>query len=397
MSVTFDPFLSVKLTLVSASEERSATFEVNVVFADSPKTKIQKLSVSVMKFGNAKDLVEATADKAGLKSDSCILTEVYSKKIWKWFSSNDAVDSIGTNDTLVVFEVPEGPSRTSCEVVLYFRQPGSMGRRSILGIPILAFMSKESLGRDLIEEVKAELVKRFGSSYDGQWKLYRTTEKHTIDTCSNLIGADEHVILENRNFFVLEFDECFEAPDVLNHTFEERTYRSSFNGSSRASSSIDLYRCFQMYTEEDKLSPMDTWYCNRCKDHREAYKKMEFWSLPIVLVIQLKRFTYTTYSRDRLDTAVSFPLEGLDLTKYRIGPADPGVPAIYDLMSVSKHMGGLGGGHYVAYSRSSINGRWYYFNDSSVQESSPEQVADDQVGAYVLFYIRRDTRPASWR
>lgn len=404
VSVTFDPFLSVKLTLVSATEERSATFDVYVVYADSPKTPIKKHSVSVMKFGNAKDLLEATAEKAGLKGSNCILTEVYAKKIYKWFSHNDAVDQIGTNDTLVMFEVPdsEGLERTHCEVVLYYRQGVNTGqergRRSILGIPVLAYMSKGCRGSDLIDEVKAELVKRFGSGFDGQWKLYRTMDKWNIENCSNVIEPTDSVTLEDRVFLVLEFDERFEVPEAMTNTFEERRYGSTSSGggaASRGSNSIDLHRCFQMYTEEDKLSPMDTWYCNRCKEHREAYKKMEFWSLPSVLVIQLKRFTYTSYTRDRLDTAVQFPLEGLDLNKYRIGPTDGG-SAVYDLISVSKHMGGLGGGHYVAYARSSENGKWYYFNDQSVSASSPEQVAEDTVGAYVLFYLRRDHRPESW-
>ncbi len=31
-------------------------------------------------------------------------------------------------------------------------------------------------------------------------------------------------------------------------------------------------------------------YCSNCKEHREAFKKMEIWKLPKVLVIHLKRF-----------------------------------------------------------------------------------------------------------
>jgi hypothetical protein len=35
-----------------------------------------------------------------------------------------------------------------------------------------------------------------------------------------------------------------------------------------------------------------------------------------VLVVHLKRFSYSRYSRDKLDTLVEFPLEGLDLARY---------------------------------------------------------------------------------
>jgi hypothetical protein len=45
-----------------------------------------------------------------------------------------------------------------------------------------------------------------------------------------------------------------------------------------------------------------------CKEHRQAYKKMELWRLPDVLVIHLKRFSYNAYSRDKIDTAITFPI-----------------------------------------------------------------------------------------
>lgn len=40
---------------------------------------------------------------------------------------------------------------------------------------------------------------------------------------------------------------------------------------------------------------------------------------PQVLVVHLKRFSYSRYSRDKLDTPVGFPLEGLDLSRYLLG------------------------------------------------------------------------------
>ena len=50
-------------------------------------------------------------------------------------------------------------------------------------------------------------------------------------------------------------------------------------------------------------------YCPQCKEHRQAFKKMELWRLPEVLVIHLKRFSYNSYLRDKIDTLVEFPLE----------------------------------------------------------------------------------------
>ena len=60
-------------------------------------------------------------------------------------------------------------------------------------------------------------------------------------------------------------------------------------------------------------SPPRRWFCPRCKEHRQASKKLDLWKVPEVLVVHLKRFSYSKYWRDKLDTPVDFPLEGLDL------------------------------------------------------------------------------------
>jgi len=68
----------------------------------------------------------------------------------------------------------------------------------------------------------------------------------------------------------------------------------------------------------------------------------------------------------------------------------------YDLVGVSKHLGGMGGGHYIAFCRSSLDGDWYEFDDSWAKKVSAQDVEEDRVGAYVLFYLRRDQRPESF-
>jgi len=154
-----------------------------------------------------------------------------------------------------------------------------------------------------------------------------------------------------------------------------------------------------MFVEGEQLGQTDAWYCDRCKEHKQAWKKLEFHCTPPVLVLQLKRFQYTRHSRERLDTPVRFPLEGLDLAPFCTASAQASCDAnvmMYDLAGLSTHIGSLGGGHYVAYCRSSEDGEWYSFDDGSVRRATPQEVEADNVGAYVLFYIRRDYRPASF-
>lgn len=57
-------------------------------------------------------------------------------------------------------------------------------------------------------------------------------------------------------------------------------------------------------------------YCNKCKEHTQASKKLDFWNLPEVLILQLKRFSHTRWSRSKVDDEVLFPLEGLDMAQF---------------------------------------------------------------------------------
>jgi len=148
---------------------------------------------------------------------------------------------------------------------------------------------------------------------------------------------------------------------------------------------IKLSECLKLYTSQEKLGADDAWYCPNCQKHQQATKKFDLWSLPEVLVIHLKRFSYNRYWRDKIDTLIEFPVKNLDMTPYVINSAHG--QAVYDLISVSNHYGGMGGGHYTAYAINKNDGNWYYFDDSSVTQTNEEAV--NTKAAYVLFYQRR--------
>jgi len=83
--------------------------------------------------------------------------------------------------------------------------------------------------------------------------------------------------------------------------------------------------------------------CPQCKKPQEASKKFDIWSLPPILVVSLKRFTYNRFWRDKLNTFIEFPTQNLDMTSYVID-SNHG-PAVYDLIAVSNHSGQMGSGH----------------------------------------------------
>ena len=67
--------------------------------------------------------------------------------------------------------------------------------------------------------------------------------------------------------------------------------------------------------------------------------------------------------------------------------ADAPEPVFYDLIGVSNHFGSLNGGHYTASCKNANTGKWFNFNDSSVNPCSKSQVVSS--AAYLLFYRRR--------
>uniref|UniRef100_A0A3B4FC79 Ubiquitin carboxyl-terminal hydrolase n=1 Tax=Pundamilia nyererei TaxID=303518 RepID=A0A3B4FC79_9CICH len=77
----------------------------------------------------------------------------------------------------------------------------------------------------------------------------------------------------------------------------------------------------------------------------------------------------------------------LDMSEFLINP-NAG-PCRYDLIAVSNHYGGMGGGHYTGYAKNKDDGKWYNFDDSSVSPASEDQIVSK--AAYVLFYQRQDT------
>lgn len=159
-------------------------------------------------------------------------------------------------------------------------------------------------------------------------------------------------------------------------------HKTGFTVKKTRQEAISLFSCLDAFLTEEPLGPDDMWYgtfgffkwmassllivlhnifrnihalislcryCPQCKEHRQATKKLDLWMLPDVLVFHLKRFSYSRYLKNKLDTFVNFPILNLDLSKYM--KSKDGESYVYDLFAISNHYGGLGGGHYTAYAK----------------------------------------------
>ncbi|RWS25287.1 hypothetical protein B4U80_07359 [Leptotrombidium deliense] len=161
---------------------------------------------------------------------------------------------------------------------------------------------------------------------------------------------------------------------------------------------ISLEECLQMFTEPEVLTPQEAWYCPRCKEHREASKQLTLWRLPQILVVQLKRFAFKNLIfRDKIDKFINFPLSGLDLSDYCCGNSLIQEKPVYDLYGVINHYGGMYGGHYTAFAKTSLNGKqidWRVFDDCRVNDMDEDYVVTKN--AYILFYRLREDKNCSF-
>ncbi|XP_077593564.1 ubiquitin carboxyl-terminal hydrolase 11 isoform X1 [Stigmatopora nigra] len=175
-----------------------------------------------------------------------------------------------------------------------------------------------------------------------------------------------------------------------NESEAEKYVKHSSMDIPQQQTTVQLQECIQLFTTVETLENENPWYCPVCKKHQLATKKLDLWSLPEVLIIHLKRFSYTKFTREKLDTIVDFPIKDLDfsgcLLRKKLSNGEP--PSRYDLIAVSNHYGGLRDGHYTSYARNKDNGQWYNFDDSKVTYATEERIMTS--AAYVLFYHRQD-------
>ncbi|KAJ0405488.1 hypothetical protein ATCC90586_000151 [Pythium insidiosum] len=160
--------------------------------------------------------------------------------------------------------------------------------------------------------------------------------------------------------------------------------------SSPSSQGVSIQDCLKAYTEQELLDDGDSYYCSKCKAHRAVTKKISLYRLPQVLVVHLKRFSYSTFSRDKVTTAIRFPVVGLNVAEFCAEDAVLDGSTLYDLTGVVNHVGSLHGGHYTAECVNADTNDWYDFNDATVSLVKKPQLSS--ASAYILFFRRREEK-----
>ena len=123
-----------------------------------------------------------------------------------------------------------------------------------------------------------------------------------------------------------------------------------------------LEKCIELYTSTEKMDGDNMILNDKTDKKEEAEKNIQFWSLPKIMVITLKRFDNNNRKNQSF---IDFPLENLDMRKYIVGYDKDSY--IYDLYGICNHNGGSSGGHYTSYVKNA-NNKWYHFNDTNCNE-----------------------------
>lgn len=143
-----------------------------------------------------------------------------------------------------------------------------------------------------------------------------------------------------------------------------------------------IFDCLDYYTQNELLTEENQWFNDSTNEKQDANKNLTFWSLPNILIIELKRYTNRN---SKLNNLVTTPLIDVDFSKYVSGYNSEDY--IYNLFGTGNHSGNTSGGHYTANIKNA-NGNWYNFNDTFVNPISENNVISGHT--YCLFYRKKN-------
>ncbi|XP_055371373.1 ubiquitin carboxyl-terminal hydrolase Usp2 isoform X2 [Condylostylus longicornis] len=151
-----------------------------------------------------------------------------------------------------------------------------------------------------------------------------------------------------------------------------------------SSSRCKLESCLDLFIKEEVLDGDEMPTCSKCKTRRKCTKSFTIQRFPRYLVIHLKRFSETRWSK--LSNIVEFPTgeRELNMAPYA---SNSNTNVYYSLYGISNHMGSTAGGHYVALCKHAVSKKWHEFNDNIVSDELSESHLVSS-SAYLLFYER---------
>ncbi|KAF8761070.1 ubiquitin-specific protease [Rhizoctonia solani] len=376
ISVTFDPFLTLSLPLPA-----SVSAWKHTVYFVPWSTQKRRLAVQIElpKDSVTEDLKRALEHKLGVERDRFVVTEVWKHKFFQFFDNRKNITEVAEKDMIIAYELPISVGSTNSDSAPQVVPVLHVSSNSAFALPLIVERYNQWVSTPDITPESFELYAH-GSHGPGPMETGFRLE----DSLSDLIDLRARGQDPKRGTLI-NASEALVAiwePDQRNRLFpregpafnEWQAHGSQTRQSNKQE--ITLSDCLDELTKVEQLGVNDSWYCSRCKQHRQATKQLQLWSLPTILVLQLKRFA----KRSKIDRLVTFPLDGLDLSD-RV--EDEG--CTYDLFAIDEHKSNvMSSGHYTTRAKNQCDGAWYHYQDSLVTPTTPEAAINP--GAYLLFY-----------
>ncbi|XVF24583.1 hypothetical protein REPUB_Repub13aG0140400 [Reevesia pubescens] len=427
VSVTFDPFMYLSLPLQFTT---TRTMTITVFTCDGsalPST----CTVTVPKQGRYRDLIQALSNACSLKQTEEIkLVEIRNHLIHRYLDDSFlSLSIIKDDDHLAAYKIQKSAKGNVLLQLIHRRQEQETSdaqRWKPFGTPLVSSLSCGDVItsgdiKTIVQTMLTPLLKE-GIEYPDNTdpsssrvatdpsdhssgevdttcastsiykKVLPKLPLQLVDeskTCTDLsVGDEKAVNMSGASPIVVYFDWSSKLLEKYNMNYLENlpeVFKYGPVTKKARTEPLSLFTCMEAFLREEPLVPEDMWFCPQCKEQRQASKKLDLWRLPEVLVIHLKRFSYSRSMKHKLETFVNFPVHDLDLTNY-VADKRSSRSQLYELYALTNHYGGMGSGHYTAHIKLLDENRWYNFDDSHISPINEEDVKS--AAAYVLFYRR---------
>ncbi|MCA6493377.1 MAG: hypothetical protein IM572_11970, partial [Chitinophagaceae bacterium] len=224
------------------------------------------------------------------------------------------------NETMIGIErevvVPEGITSMDAHLLVYL-----IYRSAFIGATIKDFENHEN---NKIES-REQLLEEFKLFWpDADIEARKALFMIKINSKS-LIKLDDDTSLFKRSFDNrLNIEVHLNTKKFLNSLKLKKCSRMDVSNLLVVEKPLNLQSCFENFTLEERLDKENMWYCPKCKEHKQAYKKMTIAKLPDIMIIHLKRFRKEMYKNHfvnykKVNSLVEFPLRNFDVSPFTNG------------------------------------------------------------------------------
>lgn len=362
-----------------------------------------KVECSVHREETLRNIRDGFAKSKGVAIDSMTFY-YYTIDDYKWIEIEDLdlqIDKLEFPDNHYFFIVQHRSKllgdydNANNSIRVYFKI-WNVDPHKILGLRKLTKISKHAKVSDLYKffydclnqtfDGKLDIFDRCFSSKDANGRLFDLYhgqnlikfESDILDSQLVYLQQDDEIIVEILHKDLLKHNKL----NSLNINQPERYPEDRI---------ITLENCLESLTNPEQLDKDNMWYCEKCKDHKQAKFQLSIKELPRVLIIHLKRFKKTSAGPCmKLSDYIDFPMVDLNLSKYTDDQESTQNTCTYSLYGMINHSGSANFGHYTGVVQNWTKpGRWLICDDENVVKLA-DQSFPGKNRAYILFYKRND-------